>query len=579
MSKDLFFYFSTVIKHDITVIVQFVEVFREFCKDGSSAFLYLNTLDLNNRSTEYKKMLFHLIITMIENSYQSFNESKKEYLKNFISFDDACKILEKEKLKDRLIKGESFIFFTNANDQNKNYTQQLEEQGIIFLVSSYAHLSSGQNIQYTFKGIEKDFDGIFLGSVTNIITTDLKKIAFDNHQREQAILEVLFDISVLKNSNTITRSQAMAFYKKLLSYQRAPIIHSQTSEYYNSIMKVLIQSIGRLHRTDNECLLNICFCSAHIDVLANYNLEENIILPAVKEAIIKSKKIYNKQKDIESNIEEKVKDRAFDAKAQIKFLLDMFNKRDNPERYKDAIFEYKESKKILLSNPTTDVITYLNPEYIDNGGFNIYYKTEDDFKDIEIRIKPELGFTAVSKEGARLDVLEKILELEECFKIYNIETNWNKKYVMNPIVFNNLYKGELGETIGKYILEKYCNIELYEIDENSNIRFEAFDFTNKDESSFIDFKYYSTFTAKNTRIDQDSDFLNNIKTKIELENLHKSNIYIINVMVSEINKHQFSPRLEKIDNIHFIPWLIKEENGVAAIDFDMIGKIQDRLCW
>ncbi len=58
---------------------------------------------------------------------------------------------------------------------------------------------------------------------------------------------------------------------------------------------------------------------------------------------------------------------------------------------------------------------------------------------------------------------------------------------MSPVLFQNIYKGALGEVAGKFILEKELGLILQEIEDPE--KFESFDFVT-DGDVFFDFKHW-----------------------------------------------------------------------------------------
>ena len=51
---------------------------------------------------------------------------------------------------------------------------------------------------------------------------------------------------------------------------------------------------------------------------------------------------------------------------------------------------------------------------------------------------------------------------------------------MTPPMFNNIYKGALGEVVGKYILEQYAGVQVQNIEKSLNTIIEQFEEMKKD---------------------------------------------------------------------------------------------------
>ncbi len=64
--------------------------------------------------------------------------------------------------------------------------------------------------------------------------------------------------------------------------------------------------------------------------------------------------------------------------------------------------------------------------------------------------------------------------------------------MMIPIVYNNIYKGALGEKVGKFLLEQDGSLELLDLDEDE---FEKFDYKTSN-GVYIDFKIFGREVTK-----------------------------------------------------------------------------------
>ena len=96
--------------------------------------------------------------------------------------------------------------------------------------------------------------------------------------------------------------------------------------------------------------------------------------------------------------------------------------------------------------------------------------------------------STVSEEEARLAQILSYPGLKEHF----INRGWATEfgtgpYIMSPVLFQNIYKGALGEVAGKFILEKELGLILQEIEDPE--KFESFDFVT-DGDVFFDFKHW-----------------------------------------------------------------------------------------
>ena len=70
-----------------------------------------------------------------------------------------------------------------------------------------------------------------------------------------------------------------------------------------------------------------------------------------------------------------------------------------------------------------------------------------------------------------------------------------------PTLFNNIYRGALGEVVGKALFYRYANVELQEITDDE--LFEKFDFVVPNSSLYVDFKNWHESSYK----ESDKEFI------------------------------------------------------------------------
>lgn len=205
----------------------------------------------------------------------------------------------------------------------------------------------------------------------------------------------------------------------------------------------------------------------------------------------------------------------------------------------------------ILSDEEAKIFSNLINLYIELPEKNniLYYDQTDDFENIKIDFKKELKYS-VSQESAGLNGIIHIPFVKDEFIRNGYALELKKgKYILSPQLFNNVYKGALGETIGRIIFEKHLNFELEEIEDET--LFELFDFKVKNTDIFIDFKHWKETTE--------------IKEKTEeilrkLEKVNGLKVLIINILSREhykpfktINKKIIQiPGLWHIENREFI---------------------------
>ena len=151
-----------------------------------------------------------------------------------------------------------------------------------------------------------------------------------------------------------------------------------------------------------------------------------------------------------------------------------------------------------------------------------YYSQTEDFDLIQIISENSIsGANCVSAQDANLTtVLSKFKLLNELFDKQGYAKEFAPNdHIMSPPLYQNIYKGALGEAIGKEIFNHF-GIPLEELD---NDEYEMFDFKVKGRPIYVDFKYWkesARFSA--------NDYYEKVKTKVEKCNDAKT-VIIANV--------------------------------------------------
>lgn len=157
----------------------------------------------------------------------------------------------------------------------------------------------------------------------------------------------------------------------------------------------------------------------------------------------------------------------------------------------EKIEVWKELRELCLKYPTISKENYEQYSWLylqapkKISGYS--YSQEDDYqKNIMVKFDDSMP-QKVSEEDARLQEILEIPEIKAYFEEKGYATEFtSSEYLLTPPMFNNIYKGALGEVAGKYILEKFLGCELQEVSEDV---FEFFDFKIGDDV-YVDFKHW-----------------------------------------------------------------------------------------
>ncbi len=458
-------------------------------------------------------------------------------------------------------------------DQKKDQLlQNLSGGHKIFIISTYQTLGAGQNMQYEvpenqkvvqinnriFNKELKDIDGIYCERPTNLLVNKFGKVL-----DEEKLVENIFQIEFLAETGELSNSQYQHEIRagfELISGRRRRInkhdlkeenLYSKES-FAQHISKVIIQAIGRMSRTN--------FKSPSIHILAHKKLDglirkapkSNQIYLREYESLLKICKEPTKKRSIEE--EQLYNIAARNDKKAYHIIKGMLNKEfeENNKKFWIKLRDFVIKHPRLESNnqiPLSFLPFYFKlPE---NAITYQYSKINNQYKSVTE------SFKGVSDYDCRLYQLMNNLELKNFFLQNNFSTEFgNGQYILTPTAYNSIYKGMLGETVGKYILEKYAYIELNQL----NIKeYEQFDFKT-DNNVYIDFKHWFTHDYTDTGLEYE-----NIQNKLEKVGAEKA------LIINLIGSNNYKEKKQK--SILEIPYLIDESS--KQVSNNMIQKIVD----
>ena len=160
-----------------------------------------------------------------------------------------------------------------------------------------------------------------------------------------------------------------------------------------------------------------------------------------------------------------------------------------------------------ITTPLRNESEYFRKNYITSGEMrdHYYYIQTGDYTTVAICFDDDLEafkknnarllmdggvIMEMSEKAARLPSILKYPGMREYFEKNGFATSFiPNDYLMCPVIFNNIYKGALGEFAGSFIIEKETGIALTQIKEPEI--FETFDFRLTPDV-YIDFKNWSS---------------------------------------------------------------------------------------
>ena len=407
------------------------------------------------------------------------------------------------------------LYGSDFEKEKDQYKKELKDGNKVILFSSYPAVGSGQNLQYQIEdgsnSKEKDVDSLYLEYPTHIL------VRLDNNSIEEDLIKYIYQMETLRVRGDITPYIAeqsikiafRSFMKRQQIYNNKDKIIYSCMSVKNNIIKILIQAVGRICRTDarnksdvNIYIDNSIYENINFDILKN----ENRILNPEYEAIVNVSNVkYNYDPYFISYLNRTIEqDERIESK--INNILSVNRKSWNSESIKD----WKSVREIVLRYPTIsnlkleevakkyDVLSIKDfyTHFPNNKKYNKYYYTINESNEKTINIRQENNTIELSSKSSRLDLFMKSAYIRNHFikNGYAIKFEENENMIL-PTIFQNIYKGILGEEVGKCIFE-YNNIKLLEIEDE--YKFEKFDFQLKvDENIYIDFKNWSISTEFN----------------------------------------------------------------------------------
>jgi len=472
---------------------------------------------------------------------------------------------------------------TNFEVQLKKLKKRLGNGEKIFVISTYQTLGAGQNIQYPLpKDVEtveiyqrkgdnqKDFDAIYLDKPTNLLVNIKgEKIEEFDLARRIFHLEMLFgnkggtEIFYSHMIYEIKKTFQKAFEKKYnIWYPREEHKNLYTTQsYHNFVAKQIIQAVGRINRTNHKNKNIYIFADSEIaKSLNNWDASDAILLKEF-EALMNECRLEQLGENESQGFNKEYNDSCnFHSYG---FIRDKIRSR---WRYDDDIQDWQELRGFVLKYPTLSAEKHLGTDwdfiYLKSPKKNnrYSYTQENDYQQVSVDFFANTG-SEVSEKAVYLQELMKIDFVFKHFTKKGFATSFaTNEYILTPIMFNNIYKGALGEEIGKLILESFLNIHLEELPKQY---YEKFDFVYKD--IYIDFKFWNEEAGGVSK----EKLHRHIRNKMEQTGAEKA--LIINLLASERYKVQSS-----IDNrLIEVPYLINKQT--FEVDLDVISQLKNIL--
>lgn len=532
------------------------ELWVAYLKHNNMAFLLLFGKGYRNKELELIQEFCNLLVDVYQLSYRSKPCAKKEIVS---------------------------IVGRSSTDDLERVKSELAEGKHRFVLSTYATLGAGINIQFPIPkdkantlikindftaDTNTDFDAIYLDKPTHVLVNtnggnSLKAIDLVKH---------IYQLEYLKISGLTYSDFHHYLQRAFMAHIGRRSFRTTTDNIYRSadyrlhIMQLLIQAVGRICRTNMKSPtihmhLDRRIASEWLDDLGDMPLlpEFHEIQHAVNISLQSNNVLVNAV--ISKNMI-KIREAIFKMLTQFNQGLANSNTIDQWQLIRDICLTHPQF------NENTDAKYSFFYTDFDHPRSAYYYLQDNDYRTIDILNEPEYGSITVSEASAKLNTLMAHSGLKRYFESMGYATTLPaSKYWLQPILFNNIYKGALGEVCGAYLWRSYELPALQELPQN---QYESFDFMIN-EDVFIDFKHWSLnwkdgkqernkIFDKMQRINAKLVFIINIISEIDSIS---HNVFISNdgsKQIVEVPKFLFED-LPDIELINFISNKISEINN------------------
>lgn len=379
----------------------------------------------------------------------------------------------------------------------------------LFIISVYQAIGAGQNLQYAIPEVlkdelvqsnahdsrgEKDFDAIYLDQPTNLL------VNFEDNWEEERFVKYLFQIEFFQENAELSARDALEYIKKAFQcYQSGvrPLFYPKSLKDKKGLRlyatRAVIQAVGRICRTNMKGHNIYIFADDRIADYLDLSVTNGRILNYEFLALAEKIKGTQTKQPEQSSLEDKASLISNRASRDIDYML-------HDGWTESRMQKWSMLRQLVLQHPTASAEeaakNFIYPNYyvqLPQKSNMLFYSQDDDFHRIDVSFTQSLVHSVLNAENTRLDRLMRWQPLREYFISQGFATEFiPNDYIMSPPLWNNIYKGALGEVVGQFWFEHILGVHLEEITVPE--QFELFDFKVPGKSVYVDFKNWSETT-------------------------------------------------------------------------------------
>ena len=451
--------------------------------------------------------------------------------------------------------------FDNSKEKLLN---DLKDNKRRFILSTYQTIGVGQNLQFPIpSGIElihinkftkdskMDINGVYLDNPTNLLVN-----IYNDNKEDKDFIKYLFQLEFMHENGAFSRNtfnnRLDEAFKRYVGIDKKgdPYPSSyKTSPYSRFLNKIIIQAIGRICRTNMKAPTIHILADASIRKhLSGFSLPEDVIPVREYTALLKSAgESTNQSEDLEE-AENRASKKSNETSSFIRREL-------NTPWTPQSVKKWQDLREQVLRQPAITKESECNSGWhniylnLPKPANSYYFAQENDYREIEVFFSKGYGKKEVKQVSEQTSRLTELMKIDILHKLF-VDSGWatvfpESELMLTPPIFNNIYKGALGEVCGKHIFQTILNIPLLELDVDE---FERFDFKTE-RNIYIDFKLW------NDRIAVPADeLMEKIRDKMNLVGAER--VFIINILGS--SDTHFNP-IPSSDKIVEVPYLCKND--------------------